>query len=73
MVFSMVKTIHLMMRSWFVAANVTVTNFCENTMNSSAKAPNSTAKPTNSIAKPTYSIANRPNSTAKVTNFTATG
>ena len=60
-VFSMVKTVHLVMRSWFVAANVTRTNDCANTMNSIAKAPKSTAKPTNSIAKSM-------NSTAKLTN-----
>jgi len=72
-VFSMVKTVHFVMRSWFVAANVTMTNFCVSATNSNAKAPNSTAKPTNSIAKPTNSIANGPNSVAKATNSTANG
>ena len=70
-VFSMVKTVHLVMRSWFVAANVTMTNLCANATNSNAKAPNSTAKPTNSIAKATNSTANRTNSTAKLTNSIA--
>jgi len=62
----MVKIVHLVMRSWFVAANVTRTNFCASAMNSNAKAPNS-------IAKPTNSIANRPNLIAKATNSTANG
>ena len=65
-VFFMVKTVHLVMTSWFLAANVTVTNLCANAMNSNAKA-------LNSIAKPTNSIANRPNSIAQAINSTANG
>jgi len=60
-VFSMVKMVHLVWESWFIAANVTITIFCTNVTNSNAKATNSTAKSTNSIA-------NRLNSIAKVTN-----
>jgi len=55
-VFSMVKMFHLVMRSWFIAANVTVMNFCANAMNSNTKVTNLTAKSTNSIAKLTNSI-----------------
>ena len=50
-VFSMVKTVHLVMRSWFAAANVTMTNSIAKATNSTANRTKSTAKPTNSIAK----------------------
>ena len=60
------EKVHLVMRSWFVAASVTMMNFCANATNPNAKVPNS-------IAKPTNSITNRPNSIAKVMNSTANG
>ena len=59
---------HLVTRSCFIAANVTVMNFCANV---NAKAINSTLKLMNSIVKPTISIANGPNSIGKVTNSPA--
>ena len=64
----MVKMVHLLMRSWFIATNVTVTIFCANATNSNTKVTNSTAKPTNSIAKVTNSTANRTKSITKAMN-----
>ena len=69
-VFSMVKTVHLVMRSWFVAANVTMTNLFANATNSNAKPPNSTAKVTNSTANGTKSTAKPTNSIAKTCKYT---
>ena len=52
LVFSISKLIH---RVWFIVANVTVTSYCENMMNSNAKATNpgmkSITKALNSTAK----------------------
>ena len=39
-VFSMAKMIHLVMRSWFLAVNVVMTNSCANTTNSNTKGQN---------------------------------
>ena len=47
----MVKTVHLVMRSWFVTASVTMTNFYAMRQILMPKMPKSTAKLTNSIAK----------------------
>jgi len=60
-ILSVVKMLHLMIRSWLIAANITVMNFYANMMNSNAKATNST----NSIAKVMNSITNGPNLFAK--------
>ena len=68
-VFSMVKTVNLVMRRWFVATNVTMTNLCANATNSNANLPNSIAKAMNSTENGTESIAKLTNSITKTCNL----